>query len=117
MRDAVQPWAAEVADRRLAAQAIARAGLTRANAISPRPVQTALGAVDTGVSDGANAFLAPVRSRDARWLPRSPNTASRSRASPTRRTLRLPTTAQTGPGAQVCRRRISVLTVRATRSR
>lgn len=65
VRDAIERWAdedaaAEVADRRLAAQAIARAGLARANAIAPlRPSRTALGAADTRVSDRAKALLAP----------------------------------------------------------
>lgn len=65
VRDAIERWAdedaaAEVADRRLAAHAIARAGLARATAITPRrPNQAALGAVDTSVSDRAKALLAP----------------------------------------------------------
>lgn len=65
VRDAIERWADEdaatdVADRRLAAQAIARAGLARAWAITPRrPNHAALGAVDTSVSDRAKALLAP----------------------------------------------------------
>lgn len=65
VRDAIERWAdeeaaAEVADRRLTAQAIARAGLARATATSSRrPTQAALGAVDSRVGDRAKALLAP----------------------------------------------------------